>query len=29
MTWEVFEEKLLARFRPMEGEDFDEALSYI
>ena len=28
MTWAVFEEELWARFRPMDGEDFDEALSH-
>ncbi|KAL6347245.1 hypothetical protein AAG906_013681 [Vitis piasezkii] len=29
ITWEVFEEELWARFGPLKGEDFDEALSKI
>ena len=29
VTWVVFEEKLWARFRPNEYEDFDEALSMV
>lgn len=29
MTWELFENELIARFGPIEYEDFDEALSRI
>lgn len=29
VTWAVFEEKLWARFGPVESEDFDEALSRV
>ena len=29
VTWELFKEKLLARFGPVDCEDFDEALSKI